>query len=63
MSDKKYNSFFANNVPQNSVLTEPLPRPKYDFAVAFPAPDHFPIGDLHESLGEELKDQGRELVF
>ena len=63
MSDKKYNSFFANNVPQNSVLTEPLPRPKYDFAVAFPDPDHFPIGDLHESLGEALKDQGRDLVF
>ena len=63
MSDKKYNSFFANNVPQNSVLNEPLPRPKYDFAVAFPDPDHFPIGDLHESLGEALKDQGRDLVF
>jgi len=63
MSNKKYNSFFASNVPQNSVLTEPLPRPKYDFAVAFPDPDHFPMGDLHESLGEALKDQGRDLVF
>lgn len=63
MKDKKYNSFFANNVPQNSVINEPLPRPKYDFAVAFPDPDHFPIGELHQSLGEALKDQGRDLVF
>ena len=56
-----YEGFFAENVPVTA--RTPNRRAKYDFAVAYPAPETLPLDDLADSLRDALVREGDELAY
>ena len=56
-----YEGFFAENVPVTA--RTPNRRAKYDFAVAYPAPETLPLDDLVDSLRDALVREGDELAY
>jgi len=56
-----YESLFAKNVPVTT--RTPAPRPQYDFAVAYPAPETLPLDGLVDSLRVALAREGDELAY
>ncbi|MCH2517371.1 MAG: PLP-dependent aminotransferase family protein [Dehalococcoidia bacterium] len=56
-----YESLFAENVPVTARAANR--RAKYDFAVAFPAPETLPLDELVDSLRDALAREGDELAY
>ena len=56
-----YEGLFAKNAPIGVRTT--WPRPKYDFAVAYPDPDTLPLEGLAEALKTALEREGRDLAY
>ena len=56
-----YESLFARSAPVSGPGT--WPRPKYDFAVAYPNPDTLPLDGLVDSLRVALEREGRDLAY
>ena len=56
-----YESLFS----KNSTIVAPgaSPRPKYDFAVAYPDPETLPLDGLATSLKEALNREGKDLAY
>ena len=56
-----YESLFS----KNSTIVAPgaSPRPKYDFAVAYPDPETLPLDGLAVSLKEALNREGKDLAY
>jgi len=56
-----YESLFAKDVPVTTRAASP--RTKYDFAVAYPAPETLPLDGLVDSLRVALAREGDELAY
>lgn len=56
-----YEALFAKNAPVGVRST--WPRPKYDFAVAYPDPDTLPLEGLADALKTALARDGRDLAY
>ena len=56
-----YDNLFAENVPVTARAANR--RTKYDFAVAYPAPETLPLDDLVDSLRDALAREGDELAY
>ena len=56
-----YDSLFAESAPEPRTGGA-VRRGKYDFAVAYPAPESLPLDELAESLKAALQEEGRDLA-
>ena len=56
-----YESLFADDLPDAPPRGAPVRR-KYDFAVAYPAPETLPLDGLAGALADGLRDEGRDLA-
>jgi len=56
-----YQQFFSKNSTVGARST--FPRPKYDFAVAYPDPDTLPLEGLAQSLKAALERDGTDLAY
>ena len=56
-----YESLFAQNVPVTG--RAPNVKAKYDFAVAYPAPETMPLDGLVEAVREAMDREGRDLSY
>ncbi len=60
-SSFNYEGLFAQNVPVTGRAANPKAR--YDFAVAYPAPETMPLDGLLEAVREAMDREGRDLSY
>ena len=56
-----YQGLFSNN--SRVGVRSTFPRPKYDFAVAYPDPDTLPLQELAQALKDAMDREGTELAY
>ena len=56
-----YENLFADDLP-DSPPRGGTARAKYDFAVAYPAPETLPLDGIVDALKDGLRDEGRDLA-